>query len=202
MNDFIYYAKIIEEFKEDMRGVFTLSDLKAIFSCKYQNSFYRILKRLEKSGILKRFKRGIYVTNEFDLTALSQKIEPSSYISFESVLAKNLILGTVPKYEIKAVKVGKKREYKSDQANIIHYGVVRHLYFGFSTNEGINFADKEKALLDTLYFYSKGMKLYFDIYSDIDLTKVDISNFKKYLLKYKNPKFIKFVKEYIKSEVL
>ena len=57
-------------------------------------------------------------------------------------------------------------------------------------------ATKEKAFLDTLYFYQKGTRFYFDIYSDIDISQLDRSIIFKYLKSYKNPKFIKFVKDY------
>lgn len=191
--------KIIEKFREDMRGVFTLSDLKGILPCEHPNTLYRAITNLEKNGILKRLSRGIYVADKFDLPAVSQKICPSSYISFETVLAKHLIIGTVPKYEVKAIKVGKRREYKSDFGNILQLGIARHLYFGFETVGGINFADKEKALLDTLYFYCKGLKFFFDIYSDMNLSVIDRKKINEYLTRYKNPKFLKFVAQFFKT---
>ena len=62
---------------------------------------------------------------------LSQKINPNTYISFETVLSEALIIGAIPVNQIKAIKVGKKREYNIGQGKIIHLGISRHLYFGY-----------------------------------------------------------------------
>ncbi|MBF0106652.1 MAG: type IV toxin-antitoxin system AbiEi family antitoxin domain-containing protein [Deltaproteobacteria bacterium] len=192
--------QIIEKFQEDTQGVFSVSDLKGMLPSKHLNSFYRRVVNLEKAGIIERFTRGIYVTTKgFNLSVVSQKIHPKSYISFESILAQHLIIGTVPKREVKAVKVGKKRDYKTLNGRVLHLGVTPCLFFGFETIKGLNFATKEKALLDTLYFYNKGMSFYFDIYSDIDLSVIDRDILIGYLAQYKNPRFVKFVTEYIKG---
>jgi len=201
MNTLVQDMQIIEKFQNIVRGVFTLSDLKGMLSSKQLNSFYRRVVNLEKSGVIKRFTRGIYVTKEFDLSVVSQKIYPKSYISFENILAQHLMIGTVPKREVKAIKVGKRRDYKTLNGRVLHLGVDPRLFFGFETINGLNFATKEKALLDTLYFYNKGMSFYFDIYSDIDLSGIDRKTMFSYLAKYKNPKFVKFVTQYIKGGI-
>lgn len=200
MNILVEDIKIIEKYQAEMLGVFTLSDLKALFPTDHLNTFYRRIARLEKSGYLQRFTRGIYVTKKFDLQAVSQKICPLSYISFESVLAANMAIGTTPKDYIKAVKIGKRRIYKSPLGTIHHIGIQKDLYFGFNKVNGINMANAEKALLDTLYFHCKGMQTYFDIYSDINISNMDRNRIKKYLSKYKNNKFIHFVTNYLKEK--
>ena len=189
--------KIINSFKEEMKGVFTLADLKNLFPLNDNKTFYRRIKALEKENILNRAVRKIYVTENYNIKMLSQKINSNTYISFETVLSEALIIGTVPEKEIKALKVGKKREYITEQGKIIHLGISGHLYFGFNKIKGINIAVKEKAFLDTLYFYLRGNKYYFDIFSDIDVEKLDIELISKYLKNYKNPKFIKFVRSYL-----
>ncbi len=197
MNKIIEELNLIEKYTPDLRGVFTIADLKNIFPSKHINTFYRKLSLLENKGILKRVVRGIYVAKSYDLNALSQKICPNSYISLETILARELIIGTVPRNTVRAIKLGKKREYNFDNKNIVHLEISPHLYFGFETNAGINFANKEKAFLDTLYFYNKGIKFYFDIYSDMNVSKLDMKIIFKYLKKYKNPKFINFVRTYL-----
>jgi len=187
----------IKQFGKDMKGVFTLPDLRNIFPSNKINIFYRRIKALEREKILKRFVRKIYTTENFDLKMISHKINPASYISFETVLSETLIIGTIPINEIKSVKLGKKREYISEQGRIIHLSISKHLYFGFRKQEGINIATKEKAFLDTLYFYVKGMKYYFDIYSDMDIKKLNKNLIEEYLKKYKNPKFITFIRSYL-----
>lgn len=193
---------IIDKYNNDMRGVFNLSDLKAMFSSKDLKSFYRRIANLEESKIVRRFARGIYVTKSFDPNVLSQKICEKSYISFETVLAKHLLIGTLPKNQVRAIKVGKKREYKYNELTITHLGISDHLYFGYEKIDGVNFATKEKAILDTLYFHSKALVFYFDIYSDIDLSSIDRKLICEYLKNYKNSKFVKFVNKYFEDNKL
>jgi hypothetical protein len=190
--------KLLNKFKDDMRGVFTLSDIKNLFQIFNGQMFYRKLKELERAGVIKRFIKGIYISENFDMQTLSQKICPDSYISFENVLAKNMIIGTVPQNYLKAVKIGKKRIYKKSNLSIVHVGITPNLYFGFETVKGINLAVKEKAFLDTLYYYQKGMKFYFDIYSDMNIQLLDNKIVNKFLKKYENPKFTKFVEGFFK----
>ena len=190
-------VKIIEKFKDDVQGVFTLSDLKSIFPLNDPIKFYRRLKTMESAGVLRRAVRKIYITDNFDLKRLSQEINPETYISFENVLAESLVIGTIPSKQIKAVKVGKRREYEIGDYKIIHAGIKKELYFGFTRKNGIQIADKEKAFLDTLYFYLKGYTYYFDIYSDIDTSRLDVLLIKKYLENYGNPKFIRFVRSFL-----
>jgi hypothetical protein len=168
-------------------------DLETLVAAKQANNFLRRIQALEEAKILRRFIRGIYVAKKFVLAAVSQKICPSSYISQANVLANELLIGTLPGDRLVAMKVGKRREYISPLGKIIHLGIAPHLYFGFSSVAGIHWADKEKALLDTLYFYQKGERFYFDIYSDIDLKKINRKKLIAYLQHYKNPKFRKFV---------
>lgn len=201
MGDYIEDIRIIEKFRKDMRGVFTLSDLKAMFPSRHVVVFYRKIAALEKAKILRRFARGLYVTEEFDICAVSQKICPESYISFETVLARDALIGTVPERMVRGVKVGKRRMYRSETGIVEHLGVAEHLYFGFETIDGINFATREKALLDTLYFHNRGTRFYFDIYSDVNLSIIDLGAINKFLTRYKNPKFIKFATQYLKGNI-
>ncbi|MBN1524255.1 MAG: hypothetical protein JW904_07235 [Spirochaetales bacterium] len=194
MNTLFKDAGIIEKFSEDVQGVFTLTDMKSIFPLTDPVTFYRKIKSLKNAGVLSRAVKGIYITENFDLKTLSQKIHPESYLSFETVLAKALIIGTIPSRQIKAVKTGKKREYSIGENRIIHVGISKQLYFGFEKINGIKIAVKEKAFLDTLYFYLKGHIFYFDIYSDLDTSKLDMRIIEKYLGQYSNPKFKKFVR--------
>ncbi len=202
MNNILKDLKIIEEFNQDMRGVFTLSDIKAIFPTEDINILYRRLASLEASKIIKRFTREIYVTEHFDLTVVSQKLCANSYISFEAVLARDMIIGTIPNNTIRAIKIGKKREYKFEKFTVTQLGVSNKLFFGFENRSGVNFATKEKAVLDTLYFYNKGLAFYFDIYSDMNLEFIDKKVLNKYLSEYKNPKFVKFVENFLKKRGL
>lgn len=194
MKKIFYYNKLIQKHSANHLGVFTITDLRNLFSPSDQTSLYRYIRILEAENIIKKYINGIYITPNFRLDAVSQKICEKSYISFGNVLAKNLLIGSIPKHKIYSVKIGKTKTYKNKEGDITHWGISKDLFFGYQIIDGIKYADKEKAFLDTLYFYQKGKKFSFNIYHDINFDLLDINKVNQYLKKYKNPKYISFVK--------
>lgn len=181
------------------RGVFTIHDLENFFLTHDTVEIQMKLKSLLKLKILERFCRGFYVAQGFDIECLSQRICPHSVISLGSVLAKEMVIGSIPKKTVYAVKVGKSRIYKSQLGQIVHLGFAsvceaERMWFGYEiSSNGIRYANKEKAFLDTLYFYLKGRKFSFNVYSDIQVDRLDAKLVTSYLGHYQNPKFKKFV---------
>lgn len=180
------------------RGVFSTAELRALLGCTHEKSLQRAIHALQASGALTRFCRGLYVTPDFDLEMVSQRLAPDSYISCGSVLARALIIGAVPQKTVYAVKRGPSRAYRSPVGAVVHFGLglrTRDLLCGFRTTaSGICYADNEKAFLDTLYFHRSGYTFSFDVYSDVDLSRLDTARVRHYLRRYKNPKFVQFVK--------
>lgn len=144
-------------------------------------------------GILRRFCRGWYVAENFDLATLSQRLAPESYVSFATVLARHLIIGPNPAGRIVAVKTGRRRRYDGDGFVIEHVSVTEELLFGFSSVGGVRYADAEKAFVDTLYFHLRGRRFPFDIFSDLAIDRLDPTRVRDYLGRYRNPKFVRFV---------
>lgn len=194
MVDLISAIQKIEAFSKAQAGVFSLSDIKNIFGVISRDKLFRYIGILEQKEILFRVKRGFYITKVFDPYVLSQRIAPDSYISCATVLAKEMIIGTIPQKIITAVKTGPGRVYKNDIITVKHFKITPELYFGYTNEGGVQFAVKEKAFIDTLYYYTKGMKLFFDIYSDINYDLLDKEIILNYLGKYKNKRFISFVR--------
>ncbi len=183
----------IQNISTDLNGVFTISDLQVILNTPNTATLHNRIKRLIKFNIITRFSRGLYVAKEYSRDLLSSKLEPDSYISLGTVLAKNGLVGTAPN-QVSGVRVGRNREYKSEELVIKHYGISADLYFGFYVENGIKYADSEKAFLDTLYYHLRGHRYPFDPESDVDLDMLDHKRLEEYLLKYKNPKFVTFCK--------
>ncbi len=183
----------LRRLEADQRGIYSKADLQTAFGEANPAAFVRRVQRLLDHGILRRFCRGWYVGEVFDLPTLSQRLAPESYISFGTVLAGELIIGTSPDRQIVAVKSGRPRRYACDGYVIEHVGATKDLLFGFSRDSGVCFADAEKALLDTLYYHLRGRRYPFDIYSDIRLEKTDKDRLYDYLRFYRNPKFVAFV---------
>jgi hypothetical protein len=175
-----------------MDGVFSFSDLKNVFNEKTPLLLHRRIYALISVGALTRFKRGFYCTENFNLETLSQRLYPDSCISLGTVLARRLLIGSIPAKTVYAVKKGRNRTFYSPVGNLVYCGIAANLLFGYEYENGRRYASAEKAFLDTLYFYQKGFHFSFNIFEDINFSALDAAKVRSFLKKYKNPKFITF----------
>jgi hypothetical protein len=75
------------------------------------------------------------------------------------------------------------------------------MYFGFERVAfGIQLADPEKAFLDLLYFHAKGARFVIDPLKEVALDKLDMRRVERYLRRYRNPRFIAFVKGLLREK--
>lgn len=175
--------------------MFSTADLHNLFAEPHAAAFARRVRALEREGVLERFIRGFYVVpGAFDLAVLSQRIAPASYVSFGTVLAQALVIGTAPARELWAAKVGRSREYRGAGCRLVHLGLDESLLFGYELRGTTRWALAEKALLDTLYFHLRGKRYPFDVYSDLNLQAVDTQRVRQLLGRYRNPKLVTFVR--------
>ncbi len=174
------------------RGVFSVSDLKTLTAERHDSAFQRRIDALLAAGVLRRFARGWYVTPSFDAPTLSQRIAPGSVVSFGTVLADELLIGAFPRNQITATWARKTRSRQGLGLQLLHLQIAEPLNFGFEVKDGLRYATPEKAVLDVLYFHQRGRKYVFDIYSDIDYSRLDSRRLQAYLLNYQNPKFVRF----------
>ena len=149
--------------------------------------------------IIKRFINGFYTTENFQPELLCQKIYPQSYISLSSILSKKLIIGSIPKKAIYAVKLGRKKELDNGELKLRYFSISKELFFGWKVKNGIKYASNEKAFVDLLYYYQRGLKLSFNIYSDVNSSLLQPSKIRQILKKYKNKKFCTFVSKVLES---
>ena len=194
MSSRLEMAERVKAFSPELRGVFGLSDLRNLLQASNRGVLYRSLSDLEQTGVLSRFCRGFYVTRDFDPLVLSQRLSPDSYISFGNALARHLLIGSVPRYRIRAAKPGPKRVYTNGEYRIEHLSLKPELVFGYDVVDGIRMALPEKAVLDTLYLYRRGVRFGFDVYTDIDYSRLDRTLVRKYLGEYRNPVFIEYAR--------
>ena len=108
--------------------------------------------------------------------------------------ARELLIGPRPAHRVVAARVGKSRTYSGLGYEVVHLHIAPHLAFGYTATDGVQLADAEKAVLDVLYFHLRGRRYPFDIYSDIDFVKLDQGRLRSYLERYRNPKFVAFVR--------
>lgn len=183
----------ILRWSEDLNGIFSMSDLKLLFGEVTESALYKKLNSLVKEKLLVKVIRGLYATPETSLEIISNRINPASYISTGTILAKNMIIGSIPERKIQAVKVGRPRVYECELGTIEHLSIAPGIFCGFKVNNGIKYADSEKAFLDACYFFYKGKRFSFDLDSDINKDALNSLLISTYLRKY-DKRFVSFFK--------
>jgi hypothetical protein len=200
MNRIIKDMHLVQKYSQKMSGVFSIGDLRQLFGENNPIMQYRRINALVESNILARFIRGIYTTPGFNKEVIAARIIENSYLSLGTILAKELMIGSVPEATIYAVRVGKNRRFSGLGLTIEYVGISENLFFGYKAQNGINQATREKALLDTLYFYLCGHRYSFNVFQDIDMTRIDLAIITQWLERYRNPRFVSFVKGYLDDQ--
>lgn len=175
-------------------GVFSKADLQVLLAERHPAAFTRRVRELVAAGVVRRFERGTYVRDGFDLPTLSQRLAPDSYVSFGTVLARHSVIGTRPDRQLIAARPGRAHVHRGLGFEIVHVHVAAHLDFGHVVEGGVRWADAEKATLDALYFHLRGRRYPFDVYSDLDLSQLDRAKLARYLARFRNPKFVAFAR--------
>jgi hypothetical protein len=194
------YYKLIQKNAPLMGGVFSINDLRNLFNQTSDVLLHREIQNLEKERILRRFRQGFYVAEQFNPELLACRIYPDSYISCGTVLAKNLIIGSIPSKTIYAVKAGRNKEFTGFGLRIHYFGIKSELIFDITIENGIRYASAEKAFVDTLYFYQKGERISFDPFSDVNIAMLNKENIAAILEHYRNQHFVSFVKGIIRND--
>ena len=199
MNTIMSRYRAVERWAADLEGVFSVADLKVALGENADATFYRALGMLMENGVLLRVKKGLYATPEASLATISSRLDPKSYISTGTILARNATIGSVPARRVQAVKVGRPRIYRCELGVIEHLSINPRLYFGFSSVEGKLVAVLEKAFLDVCYFYYKGKRFSFDPATDVSLEDLDFEVIGRYLKLY-DRRFVSFFNRIWRSQ--
>lgn len=185
----------ISKLAPELGGVFLTSDLASIICTTSDLNNARMIRRLVQDGFLTRIIRGVYVTQEFNLDLVATKINPGSVISLDSVLARTSLIGSVPQRYLSVVQLQRNRTIKVGDSVIHFYAIDPTLYFGFARgSNGVNVADAEKAYLDLLHYHIKGARFPIDPTQEVRIEKLDRQKIDRYLTRYKNKRFVTFVR--------
>lgn len=189
-------ANKINMMSAEVGGVFSYADLSSIIAggSVLQNS--RVIAKLTTEGVLTRIQRGTYVALNYDMWLLVCRLDPKSYISMDTVLAREAIIATVPKGRVSAVRINKRsKRIATPEGELVFHSMGQKLDFGITTQaNGVNVAIPERAYLDLLYFYQKGSRFVIDPRTEVNLSNLNMPLIIEHLSWYKNPKFISFVK--------
>lgn len=169
--------------------VFTLKELSLMFpELSYVNLKRRMNNLVKRKKIL-NLRRGIFVKTEYNKFELACKIYVPSYVSLESVLAKEGII--FQKYDTIFAISHTDREIKVDN-HFIKYKRLRDEIllndFGLEKDNNFFVASKERAFTDAVYIYRN---YHFDNLDVLNWDKVfDLSKI------YNNKAMLKRIKSY------
>lgn len=124
-----------------------------------ENTAYKMLQRWQKSGLLKRIAKGKYMPadrglNEFEIANL---LMLPSYVSFESALSFYGILSQFP-YMITSATTAKSRSFEVDNRDFEFSHISPAMFWGYDLVNSALMAGPEKAMIDTVYLASKGLR--------------------------------------------
>jgi len=174
-----------------------IATAQKIFSFQKENSLYKFLQRLEKANLLKRVVKGKYLfslkeINDYELANL---LLTPSYLSLESALSFYGILAQFP-YTITSVTPlkTKKSIYNEKEFEFAH--LKKEYFFGYVKKDNFLIALPEKALLDELYFISKGLiRISLD---ELNLSLINRNKLGRMMEYYKFLPLENMVKKYVK----
>ncbi len=172
------------------KNVFTLLDVKKMFSKEDALLISKQLYRFVKKGLIGKIKRDLYYLKgkEIDEMYVANQIYKPSYVSLEYALNSYGIIPDVP-FAVTSVSLTTTKNVKTSNGSFYYSKIKKSLYFGFINVESfekghyILVAEKEKALLD--YFYIRKIKTITELRLSLeDINKKRYYKFAKYFPKW------------------
>lgn len=165
------------------KDYYSISDLEKIFAQK-RSVLYVTLNRLAAKKWISRIRKGIYritmLSGASDERIAGQLYWPN-YLSFESALSRYGIIDKIP-YTLSFATTRKSKTMRLGGGTVEFRQIKKELFFGFSPKDGFDIACPEKALLDQLYFVSRG-RAALD-YEEINLKGLNKRKFLEYAKAY------------------
>ena len=179
MKKYFTLAQWIEKLKASGK-LLNLTTLKRLSGIEEEASIRKSVSRLVKKGIIKKVGKGLYLNtfNPSSTEELAMVLKKPCYISFESALSYYGIITQIP-FVLTCATTGK--PYKSER--IVFHHISPKLFWGYIGEHSIFYAEKEKALLDWIYWFRKTQSV--DLHLDeFDFSLLDIKKLKKYSKKF------------------
>jgi len=155
------YLELISTLRKQKTGIFNLNDIENLFPDENRKTLKNALSRWTSRGMLARLKKGVYEfsepgadVNTPDLYVANRLYEPS-YISLETALS---FYGLIPDVAAQVTSVTTKptRTFKNKYGLFLYRSFQKDAFIGYGVMkyEGskILIADREKALIDFLYY--------------------------------------------------
>ncbi len=186
--------KVLKRLLEINKPFYTISDLEKITGIK-RESLYVTLNRWVDMKILERIGKGLYVPfgREILIEKIASQLYFPNYLSFEYALARYGVLNLIP-YTLTFATPRKTRRYTVAGRDIEFRQIKRELFWGFIKEAGIYIAKREKAFLDQVYLFKKGM-------ASIDMDELNLDLLSKRLLFEYVERYPPFVKRFLISHL-
>ena len=188
-----YQKYSLEKLYKSPKTVFTIKDFALIWESNQPELIWSRVSDYRKRGKLYRIRKGIYTKDKnYNKFELATKIYTPSYISLETILAKNDIIFQY--YKTIFVVSYLSREIKVDGKNIKISKIKDDILTnqkGVIKKDNYYEATKERAFLDALYLYKD---YHFDNLEQLNRKKVmDLAKI------YNNKALIKRTKSYFNA---
>lgn len=149
------WIALLQDLAGQGQDFLTLPGLRRLTGLR-EGAVRKAVLRLEKKGYLARVGRGLYA-NRFGhptLEALAMIVGAPCYISFESALERYGILSQMP-LVLTCASTSRSERRRSPLGEILFHRLQPALFFGYRAEDGILWAEPEKALLDWIYIHRK-----------------------------------------------
>ncbi len=169
-------SEIIKKLSLKNIPLFNLNELGGILAIDNQQTLYKRIQRLTKNKILQKLIKGKYyftLKEVVDFTIANFLYQPS-YISMQSALSFHSIM-TGFSYEITSISVKKTKIFEINDKEYVYSKISSKFFWGWEKKENFLMAKPEKALLDYVYFASKGL-------TNLDWDEIDSEKLDKKLI--------------------
>jgi len=158
------------EIFQSPQTVFTAKEIALILAETNRDILKSKINYYVKKGILRAVRRGVYVKQNYNIFELATKIYTPSYISLETVLAKEGVIFQYYKTIFVVSYLSRKIEVDNHQIQLrkIKESILTNTT-GLVQENNYFIATKERAFLDALYLYKD---YYFDNLEILDKRKI------------------------------
>src|SRR3989338_1100940 len=176
-------SSITKKIYDSRLHLFTSKTLRDILGVWKENTTFNIIQRLIRGNVLYKIERNKYILKDASVSdfSLACFLYHPSYISFETALNFHGILSQFP-YCVTSATTRKTIQKNVESKQFSYFHIKKDLFWGYDKKDDFLIASAEKALLDQLYFTTKGLKKT-DL-EDYDLSAITVSRLKEYIKEY------------------
>ncbi len=186
--------EIIRILKEKQMSLFSLADFERLFNIENRETLYKKIQRLEKKKLIEKLIKGKYLffLNTVNDFAIANYIYKPSYISLESALSFYGMMTGFP-YKLFSLTTKKSRSFIINNKEYQYCQISPKFFWGYEKKEDFLIADKEKTLLDYIYFYLKGLRGDLE-WKELDLSGINKRRLLQYAKQFDNPRLLSIIK--------